>query len=396
MSPGVSNPLVTGLSCLVCGTEHEATLSAQLCMACEGSSDHRDPGILDVQYRYEDVELDRGRLARDPGVGLRRFAPVLPTALDAESLPAGGTPLVPAPRLAAALGADAVWLKDETRNPTRCLKDRATAIAMALAGTSAQRHVYCASAGNAAISLAGFSAHMGFNAHVFVPRYASRTRLDWLTRYGADVHVSGGDYDQAFDESVVVGMREGWFSRNCAVNPYLVEGKKTVAYEIAEQLRWTAPDVVITPVGDGCTLGAIGKGFRECELLELTSGRPLLVGVQAAAVPPIVERSGSRWQRAGAAKTDAASIAVRRPRNAVRVMREVAATNGYFVSVDDEEIGTAQADLAAKAGMVCEFTSAATFAAARRLARENLLQGRVVVLVITGGRIDEPQAPPAS
>ena len=144
--------------------------------------------------------------------------------------------------------------------------------------------MYCASAGNAAISLAGFAAHAGLRCHAFVPSYASATRLDWLRRFGAETHVSTGNYDQAFAEAEAAGAGHKWFSRNCAFNPFLVEGKKTCALEIAERLT---PDFLIAPVGDGCTLGAIGKGFREARELGWIDRLPRLIGVQA--------RGCSRW-----------------------------------------------------------------------------------------------------
>ncbi|MBI3404178.1 MAG: pyridoxal-phosphate dependent enzyme [Acidobacteria bacterium] len=321
-----------------------------MCIACAADTANPDPGILDVLYDYaaagnairaamKDVRTGSG----ESGRGVFKWLPLLPLEKPpSNTLQAGDTPLISAPRLAARLGLATLYIKDETRNPTRCLKDRATAVGMAMAMAQGRKEVFCASAGNAAISLAGFAAHAGIPCHVFVPSYASATRLDWLRRYGADVHVSKGNYDDAFAESETKGRAHGWWSRNCALNPFLVEGKKTCALEIGEQLKWIPPDFVVAPVGDGCTLGAIGKGFRELQLLELTKGLPRLIGIQAEAVQPLVRRHSGAAARDDSGSTQASSIAVRRPRNALRLLRELKESSGTMLAVSDAETAEAQ------------------------------------------------------
>jgi threonine synthase len=358
---------VTHLECLGCGARFAMDPRAYVCTRCGG--------ILDVHYDYHAA---RGRPFSSRGVF--RYMALLPVREAREILPAGGTPLVSAPRIAERLGLARVLIKDETRNPTRCLKDRATAVGMALAIESGASEVYCASAGNAAISLAGFAANCGFPCHVFVPTHVSETRLDWLRRFGADIHVSEGTYDQAFEEAEEAGRANGWYSRNCAFNPFLVEGKKTCALEIAEEMT---ADFVIAPVGDGCTLGAIGKGFREARELGLIDHLPRLIGVQAQGVRPIVDQF--RGMKSAEGETLAASIAVRRPRNSVRLLREIQSSGGEMVAVTDAQIGAAQRALAEQAGVVAEFTSAATLAALETIKG---VQGATAILVITGGRVD--------
>lgn len=358
---------VTHLECLACGARFGMDPRAYVCAKCAG--------ILDVCYDY-----GAARKQSLAGRGVFRYLPLLPVREACEILPAGATPLVSAPRLAARMGLARVLIKDETRNPTRCLKDRSTAVGMALAIEACATEVYCASAGNAAISLAGFAANCGMPCHVFVPSYASATRLDWLRRFGADVHVSEGNYDQAFEEAEAAGRAHGWYSRNCAFNPFLVEGKKTCALEIAEEV---AADFVIAPVGDGCTLGAIGKGFREARELGMIERLPRLIGVQAEGVRPIVDQFLGTKSEAG--ETAAASIAVRRPRNSIRLLREIAASGGEMIAVTDLQIGAAQRTLAEEAGVVAEFTSAATLAALESM---KSVEGKTAVLVITGGRVD--------
>lgn len=350
---------------------------AYVCPRC--GPDGADPGILDVRYDYAAAKSSSLETRND----LFRYLPLLPVRDAGPVLAAGATPLIPAPRLAARFGMRALYLKDETRNPTRSLKDRATAVGITLAIENGMSDVYCASAGNAAISLAGFAANAGLRCHVFVPSYASPVRLDWLKRFGADTRVSTGNYDQAFAEAEQAGREHGWYSRNSAFNPFLVEGKKTCGLEIAERLE---PDFVIAPVGDGCTLGAIGKAFREAREMEWIERLPRLIGVQAEGVQPIVARF--RGVEAKAGETAAASIAVRRPHNALRLMRELKASGGEMIAVSDETIGAAQRTLSEQAGMVAEFTSAATLAALENMASRASVEEMTGVLVITGGRVD--------
>lgn len=350
---------------------------AYLCPQC--GADGPDPGILDVHYDYAAAREALPNFAARRGIF--RYLPLLPVREESDVLPAGGTPLVPAPRLAQRFKLGKLFLKDETRNPTRCLKDRATTIAMTLASESGVAAVYCASAGNAAISLAAFAAHSGLACHAFVPSHASQVRLDWLRRLAANTHVSTGNYHQAFEEAEQAGREHGWYSRNCAFNPFLVEGKKTCALEIAEEVE---PDAVIAPVGDGCTLSAIGKGFREAKAMGMIDRIPRLIGVQAQGVQPMVSRFTGNPAPQG--ETAASSIAVRHPRNALRLLREFKASDGTMLAVTDEQIADAQRLLAEEAGLVAEFTSAATLAGLAALPES--LAGKTVVLVITGGRVD--------
>ena len=378
---------VLDFRCLACGATQPPSWDATTCLS-PAHGEGAERGILDVRYNYDGVRK-QWKDATDAGLraGIWRWRPLLPIgAPDAPLLPVGGTPLVPAPRLAKRLGLSALWLKDETRNPTRSLKDRATAIAMAIAERQGAGTVCCASAGNAAISLAGFAANAGVDCHVYVPREASHDRLAWLEQYGAHVHVSLGNYDHAFDECESAARSRGWYSRNCAYNPFLVEGKKTAAFEIVDALGGSVPDAVVAPVGDGCTLGALGKGFRELRLLGVTAAIPALVGVQSEAVSPLVSRNrGEAWVDEGRSSR-AASISVRKPRNAVRVLAEVKESGGTLLAVTDDEMTAAQHSLSAEGGVVAEVTSAATLAAVEALVADGQLAGARVVLVITGGR----------
>lgn len=376
---------VIELRCLACGALQPSDYSASTC-AAPGHDDER--GILDVRYDYERAKRDWPE-AGALGLGIWRWQALLPVQKPlVPLLPVGDTPLVSAPRLAARLGLKELWLKDDTRNPTRSFKDRATAIAMAIALEQRARAVACASAGNAAISLAGFAANAGITCEVFVPSYASPERLNWLEKFGARVHVSTGNYDQAFAECEEGVATHGWYNRNCAYNPYLVEGKKTVSFEIGAQFGYAMPDAVICAVGDGCTLGAIGKGFRELRAMGVAQSIPQLIGVQAERVSPLVSRQrGERWTDDGQ-QTSAASIAVRKPRNAVRVLNEVRESRGVLMGVSEAAMSVAQRAYAREAGVVVETSTAATLAGLESLCGDGQLKGARVVAVLTGGRAD--------
>lgn len=378
---------LTELRCLRCDASYGPGAAEYLCPAC-GAPEGDDPGVLEARY---DCAAAAPELRRALATGRRdmfRWLPLLPLDEPPPVPFTGGTPLVEAPRLAAALGLARLWLKDEPRNPTRCLKDRATAIAVGRALAAERAELYCASAGNAAISLAGLTAHAGLRCHVFVPHDASPTRLGWLRHFGADVRVSAGDYDAAFEEAERAGADAGWYSRNCAYNPFLVEGKKTAAFEIAEQLGWSAPDFVAAPVGDGCTLAALGKGFGELIEAGLMEERPRLVGAQAEGMRPLVRRWRGEPAAPETGDTRAASIRVGRPRNALRLLRELARSDGTLVAVGEEPTARAQQALGRDAGVVAEFTSATALAALAALPAAERA-GRTAVVVVTGGRPDE-------
>jgi len=225
---------------------------------------------------------------------------------------------------------------------------------------------------------------------VFVPEYVSQERLAWLRYYGADIQVAEGDYDTAFAQAEDLGQQRGWYSRNCAFNPFLVEGKKTTAFEIAETLEWRLPDIVVAPVGDGCTLAALGKGFRELRDLGLTATVPRLLGVQSEAMQPMVRRF-TETSGTDSGDTSAASINVRRPRNALRLLRELEEAEGSMIAVSDEAIAEAQIRLARQAGVVVEFTAAAGLAGLEAAVRggEGSYGDATAVIVLTGGRVDE-------
>src|ERR1035437_550896 len=289
---------VIGLRCVHCARTYSAEEVEYFCPVC-GYND----GILDVLYDYESVkrELNASALAENSDLSIWRYLPLLPVN-DRTLVPhlqVGWTPLYDAPRLAAELGIARCWVKDEGRNPTASFKDRASALGVVKALEQRAERISCASTGNAASSLAGFAAAAGIPATIFVPARAPAAKVAQLLVYGAQVFSVQGTYDEAWQLCMEAAAEFGWYNRNCAINPYLIEGKKTVSLELAEQFtRLTpgrVPDWVVVSVGDGCTIGGVWKGLREMYRLGILPRLPRILGVQAEGCRPFVDA----WQGDG-------------------------------------------------------------------------------------------------
>ena len=379
----------TGFTCTRCGRRYDTSAPRLTCPVCGLE------GILDVLYDYDAVraELTPDSLARAPRSHWR-YRALLPLPADTPLpvTPVGWTPVFDAPPLAARLGLHRVLLKDEGRNPTGSLKDRASSVGAAHAASSGYRAVTCASTGNAASSLAGMSAQLGLHAYIFVPASVSQAKLTQMLIYGATVFLVRGMYEDAFTLSMDAATRFEWYNRNSAINPLLVEGKKTAGLEIAEQTGADLPDVVVVPLGDGCTLAGTWKGLREMHALGLSPRVPRIIGVQAAGAAPIAaalveDREVTPVESA----TIADGIAVGTPRNWRKALNAVRASGGTIVTVSDEEIMDAMRLLARITGVWGEPAALAGIAALPYL-REQGLVGRDerVLVLLTGHGLKDP------
>jgi threonine synthase len=388
---------VTGLKCIHCGRRFATEEVDYYCPACGYHN-----GILDVQYDYEAVreELNADALAANRKLSMWRYMPLLPV-LSPDLIPhlqVGWTPLYETPRLAAELGVARCWVKDEGRNPTASFKDRASAVGVVKALEKGAAQITCASTGNAASSLAGFAAAAGIPATIFVPARAPQAKVAQLLVYGARVFSVEGTYDEAWELCMKASVEFGWYNRNCAINPYLIEGKKTVSLELAEQFsRLTpgrAPDWVVVSVGDGCTIGGVWQGLKEMHHLGILPRLPRILGVQAEGCQPFV----TAWrERSGltpcAANTLADSIAVGHPRNFAKGMRAVTESGGAFVAVADEEILESIMLLARKAGVFGEPAGVAGAAGVRRAVATGMIgHSESVALVMTGNGLKDIQS----
>ncbi len=382
---------VTGLKCVLCGAEYPAR-TVMTCPKCGVT------GILDVRYDYRAVarRLTRRALAARAERSHWRYRELLPVG-DRARLPdlaVGWSPLTPAPALARHLGLRGLWLKDDGRNPSASLKDRASSVGVVKALEARRRVIACASTGNAASSLAGMAAAVGLQAVIFVPERAPEPKLAQLLIFGATVLRVRGSYDQAWELCQQACERWGWYNRNCAVNPYLVEGKKTVSLEICEQMAWKVPEWVAVSVGDGCTIAGVWKGFREMKTLGLVRRTPRLLGVQAAGAAPVTAafESGTA-PRPVEPDTMADSIAVGVPRNWKKAVDAVRASGGTMINVSDEEIREAMRATGRLAGVFAEPAAAAAVAGLARARHTGVLGARASALaVITGNGLKDSRS----
>jgi threonine synthase len=351
--------------------------------------------MLDVQYDYPAIakRLNRRSLIKRTEFSHWRYRELLPIRQDAvlPSLPVGWTPVVQTPSLARHLGLRTLYIKDDGRNPSGSLKDRASSIGVVKAREKRQEIIACASTGNAASSLAGMAASLGLRSVIFVPERAPEPKVTQLLIFGATVLRVRGSYEDAFQLSQSSCERWGWYNRNSAINPYLVEGKKTAGLEICEQLDWQVPDWVAVSVGDGCTIAAVWKGFHEMKILGFIATAPKMLGVQAAGAAPVTTafRSGESLKPIEP-KTIADSIAVGVPRNWRKAVLAIQVSGGTMINVEDEEILEAMRSMGRLTGIFAE-PAAATAVAGVRRAVENGTIGRKesVVAVVTGNGLKD-------
>jgi threonine synthase len=382
-------PTVTGLRCLLCGTAYGHG-EVSTCPRCGAG------GILDVEYDYGAVAsaLAKRPLAGRP-LNIWRYVDLLPVSPDVPppQLRIGWTPLYEVPRLAEHVGVGRLLLKDEGCNPTASFKDRASAIGVMKAREFGRREVACASTGNAASSLAGLSAAFGLKSFIFVPQRTPEPKITQLLIFGATVFRIRGSYEDAFELCRKSCEAFGWYNRNGGTNPFLVEGKKSAGLEIAEQCRDRMPDWVVVSVGDGCTIGGIGKGLGEMVHLGLIPRVPRLLGVQAEGARPIVDAFASGKLVPSRAETVADSIAVGTPRNWRRAISQVRASGGEMIAVPDDDILDAMRLTARLGGIFGEPAGVAGVAGLRKAVKEGIVKRtESALVVITGNGLKDIQS----
>jgi threonine synthase len=408
---------VIGFKCTICGEEYEPGAVEYVCPK------HGDEGILDTIYDYAAInaQVSPGELSgRQSGAALNlfRYRHLLPIDSESAGLPLqiGWTPMYRAPRLEAKLGLREVWIKDDGRNPTASFKDRASAIVVARAREERRDIVTTASSGNAGAALAGMAASVKMPTVIFVPQSAPQAKVAQLLIYGATVFLVQDNYDAAFDLCLAASREFGWYCRNTAYNPFTVEGKKTAALEICEQLalfnlqspvsklqHWQAPDRIFVSVGDGNIISGLHKGLVDLAGLGWIDSMPKLMGVQAegSAACHAAWLAGKDEVTAVTARTIADSISVDLPRDGRRAIRSVRQTDGAFVTVSDAEILAAMRELAQETAVFAEPAGATAYAGLAAAVRAGQLRPdeRVVVVITGSGLKDVPaaiQAAPAA
>lgn len=364
-------------TCSECGRDYEIHPSRMLCPECAKKQTPDEPlrGILEVVLDGRITNLE------DPFAFLpvkKRYFP---------SVPLESTPLWKSERLTDKTGFPNLYLKDDTRQLTGSLKDRASLLVAAFARREGIREITVASTGNAGSSMAGIGAAAGLQITLFLPKTAPRAKMIQALQYGARVIPVDGNYDRAFDLSLAYSQKGKTLSRNTAYNPLTIEGKKTVSLEIFHQLK-DIPDVIFVPVGDGVILSGVYKGFRDLKHQGLTNRIPHVVAVQSEGSNAVVRAMETGKFSPHPSRTLADSISVDIPRNGYYALKQLKENDGSCVTVTDEEILQAQKELASTSGLFAEPAAAASYAGFLKI-KDSISKDKKVVLLITGNGLKD-------
>ncbi|MGC8850056.1 MAG: threonine synthase [Candidatus Bathyarchaeia archaeon] len=378
------------LRCIECGEEYPGYSFIYRCRRCRG--------LLEVVYDYEEL---KNRLnyeeVRRRNLSVWRYMELLPVKRDAciVSLGEGGTRLHRCRRLGERLGVRDLWVKMEGDNPTCSFKDRGMTVGVSKALEHGVEAVACASTGNTSASLAAYAAKAGLKCIVLVPSgKVAEGKLAQAVAHGAEIFQVEGNFDEAL--RLVVDLSEG--SREIyllnSINPYRIEGQKTLAFEVRDQLG-RIPDLVALPVGNAGNISAIWKGFWELKTLGLEDGLPRLAGIQAEGASPIAEafKQGLEkirpWRRP---ETVATAIRIGAPVSWMKALKAVRDSHGLMETVSDGEILEAQSLLARLEGLFVEPASAASIAGIRKLLDGDVIHGDLeIVCVATGHGLKDPE-----
>jgi threonine synthase len=350
-------------------------------------------GLLEITF-----DISPRRIPwKNRSLGVWKYREILPVDDDSfiTSLNEGGTGLHRCERLGRELGLKNLYVKNEGENPTGSFKDRGMTVAISKARELRKRKLVCASTGNTAASLAAYSAKAGLECIVFVPAgKVARGKMLQVIIHGARIFQINGDFDQAMASVIeLTDHRKGFYMMN-SLNPFRLEGQKTLAYEVCDQLTNKAPDALVLPVGNGGNISAIWKGFNEFYDLGIVTRRPRMNGIQAEKAAPIanaVKRGQDRITPVVNPQTLATAIRIGSPVNWTKVLRAISESEGTAETVSDREILTAQKDLAAKEGIFVEPASAASIAGLKKIREGGELdRSDVVVCVTTGHGLKDP------
>jgi threonine synthase len=388
--------------CTDCGSEYTRDKVEYVCPKCakDQKPRHSTLGVLKVEYDYKSVKklFKPATLKKSKYKDQRRYIDLLPLEgpFLVPPLAVNQTPLEAVARIRARLKLENLYIKNDTCLPTGSFKDRASSIVVAKARELKKEVVTTASTGNAATALAGMCASVGQKSVIFVPASAPKAKLTQIAMFGAKLISINGTYDDAFELSKKATEKFGWYNRNTAYNPYTIEGKKTAALEIWEQLGYRVPDKVVIPTGDGVILTGTYKGFYDLKQIGLIEKIPQIIAVQAEGSAAIVNSLEGEKDVQPLQKTEtiADSISVMAPacgRWAVRIIRE---TQGFGVKVTDDEIMKGSRELAFLSGIFAEPAAAAAYAGLIKATNSGQIssQETVVVLITGSGLKDIPAA----
>lgn len=380
--------------CITCGSEYDSKEIIYLCRDCNPSYSNTElppSGVLKVLYDYHSIAHT---LPADPKLACnvlseQAFLPLLPlTSITSfPPLRIGQTPLFRYQAGKPRMRLPGLFIKDDGLNPTFSFKDRASALVSAFARERGIDTIVAASTGNAGSSIAGICASQGQKAVVMVPETAPPAKLAQIVMYGARIVPVKGSYDEAYDLSVAVSNRFGWYNRNTAYNPLTVEGKKTVAFEMFAQCGYKVPDRIFVSAGDGVIVSGIYKGFEDLMMLQLSDHMPVVVVVQAEGSDNLVRNLNQTGFVTRKGTTIADSICVDVPRNFYMARQYIHSYNGEPITVCDDAIIEAISVLAKNTGVFTEPASAAAFAGYLQYHRQgkcNIREQNVVLLTGSG------------
>ena len=380
----------THLECSLCHKHFEKGKVNNLC-ECGGP--------LLVRYDLDSIRrMWRRRDVSNGPSSMWRYAPVLPPSDEfIVSLGEGWTPLIHARRLGARMGAESVWVKDEGMNPTASFKARGLSCAISMCVELGIRKVAIPSAGNAASALAAYAAAAGIESFIFMPRDVPQANYLECKAYGAHVTLVDGLISDCGKIVSQRGPEEGWFDVSTLKEPYRIEGKKTMGYEVAEQMDWELPDAIFYPTGGGVGLIGMWKAFQEMELLGWIGGkRPKMIAVQAEGCAPIVrayEENEPRSRFFDNAHTVAAGLRVPKALGDFLVLQGVRESGGTAVAVSDDEMLDAGIRLASEEGIYAAPEGAACVSALQKLLASGFLKSTDrIVLYNTGSGLKYPEA----
>src|SRR5664280_389670 len=383
-------PKATHLECSLCGAKYDALAVANLC-TCGG------PLLVRYDLAVIRHRWPRREVASGPA-NMWRYAPVLPPAeASVVTLGEGWTPLVRTRRLGTRIGAEQLWVKDEGLNPTASFKARGLACAVSMCVELGIKKVAIPSAGNAASAMAAYAAAAGIEAHIFMPRDVPQSNYLECKAYGAHVTLVDGLISDCGRMVAEQGPKEGWFDVSTLKEPYRIEGKKTMGYEVAEQMGWELPDAIFYPTGGGVGLIGMWKAFEEMEKMGwIGSRRPKMIAVQAEGCQPVVRafeenEPCSRFYEN--AYTVAAGLRVPKPLGDFLVLQAVRQSGGTAIAVSDDAMMKVGLGLAVDEGIYAAPEGAACVAALEKLLASGFLQRTDrIVLYNTGSGLKYAEA----
>lgn len=372
--------------CLNCEQEYKYKKNLYFCESCGC-----EKGILDVVFNYKILEKNNTELKKNFSSRNRdmwRYKELLPlNDIYRDHINIGWTPLK-----SLKYNIDfKVFIKDDSKLPSGSLKDRASSLAVSLALNNPQiSTIAAASTGNAAAALACMCAGTKLRCIIYVPDNAPKEKVAQIRAYGAEVIEVSGGYDEAFSECLKACNKHGWYNRSTGINPFMTEGKKTVSFEICEQLDWSAPDVIYVPIGNGCIIGAVYKGFYELHKVGLIEKIPRIIGVVSKGsdyMYRLWKNNGDESRTESTSiNTKATSISVKLPKDRLKALRAINKTNGEIITVTDDQIFESVLELARCSGTFAEPGGAASYAGFKKVPPK---KNEVGVILVTGSGLKD-------